>query len=88
MRSAPPFRTVAPLPDMPTWVHVWFWMRVLREPQVWTPLPQQGINPEAMSMNAYELYEREWAQSGSRSTSSAEVLSAMGAGSIVDEIPF
>jgi hypothetical protein len=74
------------------WTHVWFWMRFLRDPQVMTPLPQQGINPEAMSMDSYELYEEQWTESGAPTTGAHKVLAAMGVTATpvdpYDDIPF
>lgn len=64
---------------MPQWAHVWFWLRFMRADQVKTPIPQQGINPEAMSMDSYELYEVEWIEAGAPSASPEGVLAAMGA---------
>lgn len=50
---------------MPEWVHVWFWLRAARG--VATKLPQQERppgDPEAMSMEAYELFRSEWVAAG------------------------
>ena len=72
---------------MPDWVHVWFWLRFLRDPQVMTPLPQQEWHPEAMSQGVYEKYENEWVQTGAPQTTTKQVLLAMGA--VEDDgIPF
>jgi hypothetical protein len=76
-----------PSPDqMPEWVHVWFWLRFLRGDQDLTPLPQQGINPESMSMERYGLLEREWVAAGAPSTSARQIIMAMGGED--DGIPF
>jgi hypothetical protein len=76
---------------MPDWVSVWFWMRFVRDPQVMTPIPQQGINPDAMSMDSFDLYEAQWIEVGAPTTTSAEILAAMGVQPepVVDDgIPF
>jgi hypothetical protein len=76
--------------EMPQWVQVWFWMRFLREPKDWTPLPHQGINPDAMTMDQYQALEEEWLKASVRPVSTAEVVMAMTGNPIVDddEIPF
>ena len=63
---------------MPNWAHVWFWLRFIRG--VMRPLPQQGINPEAMSMDSYELYETEWREAGAPVASPEEVVGGDGCG--------
>lgn len=73
---------------MPDWVHVWWWLRFLRDPQVMTPLPQQGINPEAMSMDSFDLYEVEWREVDAPRASTDKILVAMGADPYDDDIPF
>jgi hypothetical protein len=74
---------------MPTWVQVWWWMRFLRHPQVMTPLPHQGINPEAMSMDRYDALHSEWVKAGSPRTSIHKIVAVMsGSNPLVDDIPF
>ena len=53
-----------------------------------TPLPQQGINPDAMSMGEYDELEIEWAQSGAPRTSPQVVIAAMTGSPLTDDIPF
>jgi hypothetical protein len=67
------------LPDMPQWASVWFWLRFVREPRDMTPLPQQGINLEAMTLSRYEELEAEWLRSGAPVASAQQVVMAMGA---------
>jgi hypothetical protein len=76
--------------EMPQWVQVWFWLRFLREPRDLAPLPHQGINPEAMTMERYEKFEAEWMNSGAPKVSTEEVVMAMTGDSFIhdDEIPF
>jgi hypothetical protein len=80
------------MPEMPEWAHVWFWLRFLRDPTVPTPLPQQGINSEAMSMSmaSYELYAAQWRDAGSPRTSERKLVAAMTGAPVDDdeEIPF
>jgi hypothetical protein len=72
---------------MPEWVHVWFWLRFLREPQMMTPLPQQEDDPDKMSDGEYEQLRNEWRRVGAPLTSTKKLLAAMGA-SGTDDIPF
>lgn len=73
---------------MPDWVPVWFWLRFLRAEPVSTPLPQQGINPEAMSMDEYVQLEQEWARSGSPTATAKQIVRAITADPLSEEIPF
>jgi len=74
---------------MPDWVHVWFWLRFLRFEQVMTSLPQQGVNPTAMSMDQYLVFEDEWESAGAPQTTAKQVLAVMGAAvKETDDIPF
>ena len=73
---------------MPDWVHVWFWLRFLRGESLLTPLPQQGINPEAMSMAEYDELEREWTKAGAPMTTQSQVVAVLTGGPLTDDIPF
>lgn len=73
---------------MPDWVHVWFWLRFLRGERILTPLPQQGINPAAMSMDEYEELAVEWSESGAPRTTTSQVVAVMSGASLADDIPF
>lgn len=78
------------MPDMPEWVQVWWWLRFMRSPQVVTPLPYQGINPDAMSMDEYDGFYDEWTDAGSPRTSVQKIMAVMSgsAGISTDDIPF
>ena len=75
---------------MPDWVHIWFWLRFIRGEQVLTALPQQGINPDAMSMSDYDSFVNEWVEAGAPQTTATKVVMAMTGGAIFteDDIPF
>lgn len=77
--------------EVPRWVKVWMWLRFLRQPPVRTPLPQQEPNPEAMSLDSYELYEAEWVEAGSPSLSPEQLVAVISGASPDDDddgIPF
>ena len=71
---------------MPDWVPVWFWLRFVRGDM--QPLPQQGINPEAMSMAQYDELQAEWWRSGSPSPTAEQIVMAVSANPLIDGIPF
>jgi hypothetical protein len=75
--------------EVPRWVQVWMWLRFLRQPPVRTPLPQQD-DPDAMSLDAFELYEAEWLEAGSPSLTSEQFVAVMSGTTPEDddEIPF
>lgn len=76
------------MPDMPEWVHVWAWLRFGRS--ILTPMPQQGINPKAMSMDEFETYRGEWMEEGSPRVTPAQIVTVVSGGKvpISDDIPF
>ena len=62
---------------MPEWVHVWYWLRSLRHPPMAETLPQQERppgNPEAMSMDEYELLRQEWVAAGAPKLTQPDAL--------------
>ena len=76
---------------MPEWVSVWAWLRYLRAPTVTTPLPHQGIDPQAMSMTVYETFHSEWVKAGKPSMTVNTLVAAMTGNPLIemdDGIPF
>lgn len=64
----------------------------MRVEQDLTPLPQQGDNPESMSMQRYQEFEEEWFDAGAPATSAQQVVMVMSGAAIksdpYDDIPF
>lgn len=55
------------MPEMPEWVHVWWWLRTMRDPIVQEPLPQQrGHVDDALVMTSerYDELRGEWIEAG------------------------
>lgn len=49
----------------PEWIHVWYWTRTGRRPRNLIAFPQQGENPDAMTVDEYEKMREEWIAAGS-----------------------
>ena len=52
----------------PDWVHVWSWLRTIRDPQEWRFLPQQesgAPDDQILTYDEYDAFKLEWEEAGS-----------------------
>jgi len=72
--------------EIPEWVHVWAWLRFVRDPKVMDGLPQQEV-AEAMSMARFFDYLSEWKRHGSPRITHQQIQ-ALGVNPLYEAPPF